>query len=115
MDFKKVVGKKLVWSGEFTEEGEYVRTYLLFEDESCLRIADPEEGEEAVWLDNPKDVLSETVREGLSKAASLLELGQILQLPEVAEAIAGLLSGVKKEGGHTEKQDDPTEKQDELK
>src|SRR5574343_932558 len=103
MDFSKALGKKLLWSGEFMSEG-YVRQFLLFEDNTCLRLPDPDECTEPVWIDDPKAVLGEILGEHLDRAIMIFELGRILENQVCQDFLAGLTT---KEDGCSTKEDGP--------
>lgn len=79
MDFNKMIGKQVMWAGEFTDSEGCVTKYILFSDRSGLAIADPsvDDGGPLELQDAP-DTLGQIVEEKLPEAQSVIKLSEIL-------------------------------------
>lgn len=80
MDFSKVVGAQLLWSGAFVNpESGFKDTYTLFSDGQVVFFPDKESDQEPVVLDDGLDVLKQLVGEHWKFATAIFDLNGLLQ------------------------------------
>lgn len=84
MDFKKIVGKQVVWAGVFLDKETGFHTeYILFSDNTCFMVPDAESGEGSAFLEDPLGALEVVVSERIDEAISIMELSAILTAKKV--------------------------------
>ena len=81
MDFSKLNGKTIVWSGTFEDEEGCARTYVLTQDGVGFVLPDQHSGEQPSFLVDAKGVLSDLVKEHLAFAESIIALKALLEPP----------------------------------
>lgn len=77
MVFDKFVGKQVIWSGVFDNEGERI-TYILFGGPTLEAVA-IKEGEDPQVLEDAESVLQDLVSERFESAKNIMGLAQILR------------------------------------
>lgn len=78
MDFKKFVGKTIVWSGEFKDEEGYTNQYVLFDDKTGVVLPDPDRVDEPRILDDAVEVLTEEAATNIEQAQNVIKLKKLL-------------------------------------